>query len=368
MTTLIMKSIHRYGITLRLVEEEDAEFILKLRTDEGLNKFISYTSPHLNDQINWIREYKKREAANLEYYFIAQDQFGNQYGTIRIYNFDNESFEIGSWLFHNYAPIGMAVKAHFIGFETGFDLLNANYCRFEVRKKNAAVLRYLQGFETNLVKEDSMNYYFTLTKEKFLLRRSKLAIFKPFLKQKTETYFIHPTAEVQSKNIGEGTYIWQYCIVLKNARIGKNCNLNYNVFVENDVILGDNVTVKSGVQLWDGIRLEDNVFISPNVTFTNDFAPRSKKYPTKFLVTIVKSGASIGANCTVIGGITIGKYAMVGAGSVVTKNIPDFTLWYGNPATQKAIICKCGKKLNAKLVCEECSIEYCNIDGIISEK
>lgn len=361
-----MKIINRYGITLRLVEEEDAEFIFKLRTDSGLNKFISYTSPKIADQIKWIQYYKIRELEGLEYYYIAQDQFGNKYGTIRLYNFDDKSFEIGSWLFHTYAPIGMAVKTHFIGFETGFEVLKAEFCRFEIRKKNTAVLRYMHDFKTTLVNEDELNYYFTLSKEDFYERRNKLPLFNKSYRP-THNDMIHPTADVQTKNIGEGTRIWQYCVVLKEAVIGKNCNLNYNVFIENDVIIGDNVTIKSGVQLWDGIRIEDNAFISPNVTFTNDFKPRSKHYPNEFLKTLVKEGASIGANATLIGGITIGKYSMIGAGSVVTKNIPDYTLWYGNPAIYKANICKCGQKLNNSLICTSCGTCYKSTNGIISE-
>lgn len=178
---------------------------------------------------------------------------------------------------------------------------------------------------------------------------------------------IHPTAEVQTLNIGVGTVVWQYCVILKDAQIGINCNINYNVFIENDVIIGNNVTIKSGVQIWDGLRIEDNVFISPNVTFTNDLIPRSKHFPEKFLNTIIKEGASIGANSTIIGGITIGRYAMIGAGSLVTKNIPDHTLWYGNPASFKANICKCGKKLNELLICNSCNIRYKSTNGIISE-
>lgn len=108
--------------------------------------------------------------------------------------------------------------------------------------------------------------------------------------------YIHPLADVKSKNIGKNTKIWQFCIVFENAVIGENCNICAHVLIENDVVIGDNVTVKSGVQLWDGIRIEDNVFIGPNVTFTNDLYPRSKKYPEKFLQTVVKKGASIGAN------------------------------------------------------------------------
>jgi len=165
---------------------------------------------------------------------------------------------------------------------------------------------------------------------------------------------IHPSSDVQSSHIGKDTTIWQFCVVLKEARVGQNCNINAQCFIENDVIIGDNVTIKSGVQIWDGIELEDNVFIGPNVTFTNDFLPRSKQYPKKFLKTLVKSNASIGANSTIVGGITIGKSAMIGAGSVVTKNVDNNTLVYGNPALFKAYICDCGQKLNADLKCETC--------------
>lgn len=143
---------------------------------------------------------------------------------------------------------------------------------------------------------------------------------------------IHKLADVHSSHIGEHTQIWQFAIVLKDARIGNNCNLNSHTFVENDVVIGNNVTVKCGVYLWDGIRVEDNVFIGPNVTFTNDKFPRSKEYPEIFQQTLLKNRASIGANATILGGVTIGEGAMVGAGSVVTKDIPDGELWVGNPA------------------------------------
>jgi len=145
-------------------------------------------------------------------------------------------------------------------------------------------------------------------------------------------YSIHPKSDVYTDQIGEGTYIWQYCVVLQGAKIGKNCNLNYNVFVEDDVVIGDNVTIKSGVQLWDGMRISNNVFIGPNVTFINDNNPRSKVYPEKFLQTKIEEGASIGAGCIILGGLTIGKNSLIGAGSIVTKNIPDDELWIGSPA------------------------------------
>lgn len=149
---------------------------------------------------------------------------------------------------------------------------------------------------------------------------------------------IHPLSDVQSQNIGEGTRIWQFCVVLPESTIGRNCNICANVLIENDVVVGDNVTIKSGVQLWDGVRIEDNVFVGPNVTFTNDLVPRSKRYPEAFARTTIKKGASIGANATIVAGHTIGEYALVGAGSVVTKDIPANTVWYGNPARQKGYI------------------------------
>jgi UDP-2-acetamido-3-amino-2,3-dideoxy-glucuronate N-acetyltransferase len=147
-----------------------------------------------------------------------------------------------------------------------------------------------------------------------------------------QAIFIHPTADVATKSIGDRTKIWQYSVVLEGATIGSNCNINAHCFIENDVFIGDNVTIKSGVQIWDGISIEDNVFVGPNATFTNDKYPRSKVYPDVFEKTIVKKGASIGANATILCGLTIGTNATVGAGSVVTKDIPAGELWYGNPA------------------------------------
>lgn len=143
---------------------------------------------------------------------------------------------------------------------------------------------------------------------------------------------IHPSADVQSAAIGEGTQIWQYTVVLPGARIGRDCNLNAHCFVENDVVVGDRVTLKCGVYLWDGMRVEDDVFIGPNATFVNDRFPRSRQKPAKFLNVVIRRGASIGAGATILGGVTIGEYAMVGAGSVVTRDVPAHALVYGNPA------------------------------------
>jgi acetyltransferase-like isoleucine patch superfamily enzyme len=157
---------------------------------------------------------------------------------------------------------------------------------------------------------------------------------------------IHPTAEVQTQKIGKNTKVWQYCVILKEATIGEDCNINFNVFIENDVVVGNRVTIKPGVQLWDGVHIEDDVFIGPNVTFTNDAAPRSKQYSDEFLQTTVKKGVSIGANTTLLPGITIGAYAMIGAGSVVTKDVPPHELWYGNPAIHRGYVTKSGLMLD----------------------
>jgi len=143
---------------------------------------------------------------------------------------------------------------------------------------------------------------------------------------------IHPLSDVQSVKIGENTNIWQYCVVLSDAEIGNNCNICALCFIENNVKIGNNVTIKNGVYLWDGIEIEDEVFIGPNVTFINDKYPRSKQYPEEFQKTVIKKGASIGANSTILGGIMIGEKAMIGAGSIVTKNVPSGELWLGNPA------------------------------------
>lgn len=155
---------------------------------------------------------------------------------------------------------------------------------------------------------------------------------------------IHSLADVQSANIGEGTTVWQYVVILKGAVIGVNCNINCHTFIENDVVIGKNVTVKSGIYVWDGTVIEDDVFLGPNVVFTNDLRPRSKRrvdYPT----TLVKKGASIGANTTILAGVTVGRYAMTGIGSVITRNVPDYALVYGSPAKVKGWVDEQGEKL-----------------------
>jgi UDP-2-acetamido-3-amino-2,3-dideoxy-glucuronate N-acetyltransferase len=146
------------------------------------------------------------------------------------------------------------------------------------------------------------------------------------------TIFIHTLADVKSSLLGSGTRIWQFVIVLPNAKIGKDCNICSHCFIENDVVIGDRVTVKCGVQLWDGLRIGNDVFIGPNVSFANDHFPRSRKKPENFLHTIINDGASIGAGATILPGVAIGHNAMVGAGAVVTHSVPPNSVVVGNPA------------------------------------
>lgn len=176
-------------------------------------------------------------------------------------------------------------------------------------------------------------------------------------------YFIHNSSDVKTNKIGIGTKIWQFNVVLENAEIGENCNINSHCFIENNVIIGNNVTVKCGVYIWDETVIEDDVFIGPNVTFTNDKYPRSKKYPEgNFERLVIKRGASIGAGSTILTRLTIGEYAMIGVGSIITKDVPPFTLWYGTPAKHMGYVTKEGIVLNLQMISKE-GIQYKMLDN-----
>ena len=146
------------------------------------------------------------------------------------------------------------------------------------------------------------------------------------------TFFVHPQAICETSEVGDGTRVWAFAHVLAGARIGADCNVGDHAFIENDVIVGDRVTVKNGVQLWDGLRVGDDVFLGPNATFTNDPFPRSRAYDHEIAVTRIEEGASIGANATILPGLTIGSRSLVGAGSVVTRDVPPGAIVAGNPA------------------------------------
>ena len=164
--------------------------------------------------------------------------------------------------------------------------------------------------------------------------------------QHSKPYFVHSHALCETEKVGEGTRIWAFVHVLPQAVIGSNCNVCDHCFIENDVIIGDNVTIKSGIYIWDGARIGNNVFLGPNVVFTNDVRPRSKQYLDKVGLITIEEGASIGANTTLLSGVSIGKYAMIGAGSVVTRDVPAYALVYGNPARQHGWVNERGEKVN----------------------
>ncbi len=160
--------------------------------------------------------------------------------------------------------------------------------------------------------------------------------------------FIHPTAIVENDDVGPRTRIYAFVHILPGAVIGADCNINDHCFIEGGVVLGDRVTVKCGNYLWDGMRVEDDVFLGPSVAYTNDINPRSRARPEEFERIVIEKGASIGANSVLKGGITIGRYALVGMGAVVTGNVPPHALVYGNPAHQHGYVCRCGLKLGAE--------------------
>lgn len=181
--------------------------------------------------------------------------------------------------------------------------------------------------------------------------------------------FIHPTAEVSDKAvIGEGTKIWNQAQVRNDAEIGRDCIISKNVYIDEHVKLGDRVKVQNNVNVYHGVTVEDDVFLGPSMTFTNDMFPRAFNADWKISETLVKKGASIGANSTVRCGITINEYAMVGCGSVVTKDVPAYALVAGNPAKRIAWVCECGQKLHESLVCPGCGKRYSLAAGKLKEQ
>jgi len=181
--------------------------------------------------------------------------------------------------------------------------------------------------------------------------------------QDPKTYFAHESCYIDEPvTIGVGTKIWHFCHILSGATIGDNCSLGQNVNVGGKAIIGNNVKIQNNVSVYDGVILEDNVFCGPSMVFTNDLNPRSQ-YPKNgdYKKTLVRKGASIGANATIVCGITIGKNAFIGSGAVVTKNVPDYAIVHGTPATIKGWICECGEKLrfeNEKATCKKCKRQY----------
>ncbi len=191
------------------------------------------------------------------------------------------------------------------------------------------------------------------------------------MSQITADFFVHPLAVCDSASIGSGTRIWAFTHVLKGATIGAHCNLGEHVFVENSVKIGDHCTIKNGVAIWDFVTLEDGVFIGPYAVFTNDLRPRAflRKPPSEFLPTRIKRGATIGANATLVCGVTVGEYSLIGAGSVVVRDVPPHTLLVGNPARAIGRVCFCGESLDPHDFCAACQLPLpANSERQASEK
>ena len=174
-------------------------------------------------------------------------------------------------------------------------------------------------------------------------------------------FFVHESSYIdEDVEIGKGTKIWHFCHIQKGARIGENCSFGQNVNVSNNVIIGNGVKVQNNVSIYEGVELEDYVFCGPSMVFTNDLTPRAK-YPKGtigYKKTLIKEGASIGANATIVCGHTIGKWAMIAAGAVVTKDVPDHALMAGVPAKQIGWVCECGERMDNLGRCQKCGRVY----------
>jgi len=190
--------------------------------------------------------------------------------------------------------------------------------------------------------------------------------------------FVHPTAIVETQRIGQGTRIWAFAHVMGDVSIGANCNIGDHCFIESGVTVGDDVTIKNGNMIWEGITLEDGVFVGPHVFFTNDLYPRSprlpqaqKRYSSRGWLSpvLVKQGASLGAGAVILAGITVGEFAMVGAGVVVTRDVPPYALMIGNPARVHAWVCQCGQPLRFQgwtATCVDCGLTFVKAAGCVS--
>jgi acetyltransferase-like isoleucine patch superfamily enzyme len=193
-----------------------------------------------------------------------------------------------------------------------------------------------------------------------------------------KTFFQHPQSLIESRAIGAGSRLWAFTHVMKGAKIGRHCNIGDHCFIESGVRIGNNVTIKNGVTMWEGVHVKDNTFIGPNATFTNDLIPRSPRfalvaarYRTKTWIdkTVIDFGASIGANATILCGITIGRFAMIGGGAVVTRDVPPYALVLGVPGEIRGYVCQCGRKLrfeDGKAWCSSCRKKYRSVGGKVA--
>ena len=186
----------------------------------------------------------------------------------------------------------------------------------------------------------------------------------------SNAFFVHASSFVDDDVvIGEGTKIWHFSHIMPGTRIGAACNIGQNVVAGPDVTIGNGCKIQNNVSLYKGVTLEDDVFCGPSMVFTNVFNPRANiRRMDEARPTLVKRGASLGANCTIVCGTTIGRYAFVGAGAVITRDVPDHALVYGNPATVRGWVCECGEKLDEELACPVCGLRYARSEAGLARR
>ena len=180
------------------------------------------------------------------------------------------------------------------------------------------------------------------------------------MQEEKNSYYVHPTAILESEDVGHGTKIWHFAHVRRGSKIGSNCNIGKSVYIDIDAEIGNNVKIQNFVSVYKGVTIEDDVFVGPSATFTNDLYPRAFIWDESHVSsTRICRGASIGANATIVCGITVGEYAMIGAGSVVAKDVPPFALMIGNPARLKGYVCYCGNRLTEDAAQSDCKCPAC---------
>lgn len=184
-----------------------------------------------------------------------------------------------------------------------------------------------------------------------------------------DSFQAHELALVEAEEVGAGTRVWAWAHVMEGARVGSDCNIGEHCFIEQGATLGDRVTVKNGVAVWEGVTVEDDVFIGPSAVFTNDMRPRSRAEVFTPMSTLLRKGCSIGANATILAGLSVGRHAFVGAGAVVTKDVPDYGLVTGNPGRLQGHVCECGRPLDFEDDAAACSCgrAYQAADGLVTE-
>lgn len=327
------KFIKSKNLTFETVSLCDVDFIHFCRMQEK-NKDYLIRPKSIIDHIKFLKN--EIEDDTSEYYLIKENISGKKIGLVRISNIDkiNKLFSWGSWSFIDGVNKSYAIESAFIIYSYFFNLYKFEKCLFKVKKDNTSVNRFHLFYGSEILSsDDDFNYY-------AFLRKSYENIDSKFHRYiyeinigeiNKENFFIHELADVKLENIKDNCLFWQYAVVCQNTKIGHSVSINSNVFIDNNVEIGNQVIIKNNSLIYSGVVIGNNIFIGPNVVFTNDKYMFSRgKNNINFIPdkTIIGSGTSIGANVTILPGVAIGKNCLIGAGSVVTKDIPDNNIFY----------------------------------------